>query len=314
MQIEYDYSDIFLYPSMTKVSSRSICDTSVRIGNRKFDLPVIPANMKSLIDEDSCVYFARKNLFYIMHRFDIDVVQFCTNMQRAGLYTSISAGITQDNIDELKKLTNNKINPDYITIDIANAYTNEILPVIRYIKDHFSSTLIVGNVATEEGVQFVEDAGANISKCGIAGGISCRTRNKTGFYRPMFSCIQSCSAVAKKPIIADGGVREHADIAKAVAAGASYVMAGSLFAGYDQSAGDIVEVDGRRYKEYYGNASEFAKGHRKHIEGAKIHIEYKGDMDHLLKELKEDLQSSISYASGNKLYDLYNAKYGIIHK
>jgi GMP reductase len=133
---------------------------------------------------------------------------------------------------------------------------------------------------------------------------SCITRKKTGFYRPMISTILDCSSVSI-PIIADGGISEHGDIAKALSCGASMIMAGSLFAGFDESAGDIIEINDRKYKEYFGSASEYNKEQRKNIEGRKILIDYKGSMSRLLQELREDLQSSISYAGGNNLSALH---------
>jgi GMP reductase len=140
----------------------------------------------------------------------------------------------------------------------------------------------------------------------------CITREKTGFYRPMVSALWDCSSVAKVPLIADGGISFHGDINKAIASGAHMVMAGSLFAGYDESAGDIVEIDGKKYKEYYGSASETNKNERRHIEGRKILIDYKGPMDRLLNELVEDITSGISYAGGQFVRDLRDCEFYVI--
>ena len=134
---------------------------------------------------------------------------------------------------------------------------------------------------------------------------SCITKNKTGFHRPMVTTIIECAEAAMVPIIADGGIKEHGDIAKAIACGATMVMAGSLFSGYDESAGDILEINGHKYKEYYGSASEFNKSRQQHIEGKRILVDYKGSMVRLLDELQEDLQSSISYAGGSDLTALH---------
>jgi GMP reductase len=118
----------------------------------------------------------------------------------------------------------------------------------------------------------------------------------------MVSTLLECVlAAGNVPIIADGGISTHGDIAKALACGATAIMAGSLFAGYDESAGDIIEIDGRRYKEYFGSASEFNKVQQRNIEGKKILVDYKGPMSSLIQELQEDLQSSISYAGGKDL-------------
>jgi GMP reductase len=115
--------------------------------------------------------------------------------------------------------------------------------------------------------------------------------------------------VATKPIIADGGIRDHGDIAKSVRFGASMVMIGSLFAGHEESPGQTVEVDGKRYKEYYGSASDFNKGEYKHVEGKRILEVIKGNLADTLIEMEQDVQSSISYSGGKKLMDIRKVNY-----
>ena len=149
--------------------------------------------------------------------------------------------------------------------------------------------------------QVEEDSSYNVDGIAVHNSV-CITKNKTGIHRPMVSTILDCVSARKKvPIIADGGIVEHGDIAKALACGASMVMAGSLFAGYDQSAGNLIEINDTEYKEYYGSASKHNKSEVKNIEGKKTLIKYRGDMNRLLTELKEDLQSSISYVGGSNL-------------
>ena len=265
-------------------------------------MPVYPANMKSVVDESTCKYLAEKNWFYTLHRFGVDAVKFTDTMARLGLVSSISVGVKQDSIDLIRQFRYSGLYPDYITIDVANAWSSQVDCMTKFIKDNLpESFLIIGNVATGEAVETLESWGADAIKVGISGGHSCITSGKTGFYRPMVDALLECSAVATKPIIADGGIRCGGDISKALSCGASAVMAGFLFAGFDQSAGDIVEIDGAQYKEYFGSASEYNKEEKKHIEGKKILIPYKGDMSKLLQELHEDLQSAISYAGGNDL-------------
>lgn len=296
------YSDVNIVPNRKCiVNSRSECSTAFTLGKHTFSLPVFAANMKAVVDEATCHFFSELGLFYIMHRFNVDNVSFIKSMQRTGNITSISMGVNEDSYTELMELKREHLVPDYITIDIANAWSPKGFEMIKYIKDNFWSFLIVGNVGCAEAVLELEEAGADCVKVGIAGGRVCITKNKTGFHSPMVSTVLECSKVAKKPIIADGGIVEHGDIAKALVCGATGVMAGSLFAGYDQSAGDKVEISGRTYKEYYGSASEANKGHNKHIEGKKILVDYKGDMKPLIDELTDDLRSSVSYAGGKDL-------------
>ena len=118
--------------------------------------------------------------------------------------------------------------------------------------------------------------------------------------------------MATKPIIADGGIREHGDIAKSVRFGASMVMIGSMLAGHEESPGATVEVDGKLYKEYYGSASDFNKGEYKHVEGKRILEPVNGKLADTLIEMEQDLQSSISYAGGTRLLDVRRVNYVIL--
>jgi len=299
------YQDVFLTPQYTIVKSRQECSTKVRLGSHTFAMPVYAANMKSVVDENTCKYFAEQNWFYTMHRFGVDSVKFTRDMQSRGLIASVSVGVKDDG-NEVKRFISSGIAPEFITLDIANAYSVSAEPIIKMIKDHLpNSFLIVGNVATSEAVSKLEEWGASAIKIGIGGGLACTTKNKTGFHRPMVPTILDCASVATVPLIADGGIRDHGDIAKAIACGATMVMAGSLFAGYDQSAGKLVSTNNTLFKEYFGSASEHNKGQYTNVEGKMLLVEYKGSMDHLLRELTEDLQSSISYAGGKDLSALH---------
>ena len=142
----------------------------------------------------------------------------------------------------------------------------------------------------------------------------CITRLKTGFGTGgwQLSSLKWCARVATKPIIADGGIRDHGDIAKSIRFGACMVMVGSLFAGHEESPGRTVEVDGTLYKEYYGSASDFNKGEYKHVEGKRILEPVKGRLADTLREMHEDIQSSISYAGGTKLVDIRKVNYVIL--
>lgn len=314
-KVEYNYSDIYLVPQKTIVDSRKDCDTSIKFGNFTFDMPVCASNMKSVVDEETCEFFARKNWFYVMHRFDIDQVLFTDRMQKQGLIASISVGVNEDSYAQLKALEAANLKPEYITVDIANIWSPKGEAMIKCLKDHFpESFIIAGNVATGDAVWEVEEWGADCTKAGIAGGSVCITKDKTGFHRPMVSTILDCVNVAAKPIIADGGIKTHGDIAKALALGADFIMAGSLFSGFEESAGEIVELNGHMKKAYFGSASEHNKHQYKNVEGKKIFVDYRGPMEKLLVELKEDLQSSISYAGGKILKDLYSIPWIVVNK
>ena len=312
---ELNYGDVYLVPKKTIVDSRKECDTSVQFGPRRFDMPLYASNMKSVVDAETCEFFARHGWFYTMHRFNVDAVAFVADMQQKGLFASISIGVNDDTLTQLAALKAAGLTPEYITLDIANAWCVKAERMIKHVKAEFpGSFLIGGNIATAEAARDLEAWGCDAIKAGIAGGRVCITKNKTGFHRPMISTVQDCAAAVSVPVIADGGIVEHGDVAKALACGASMVMAGSLFAGYDESAGEIVEINGKHYKEYFGSASQFNKGEYKNVEGKKILVEYKGSIGRVLVELKEDLQSSISYAGGKDIKALRDVEMIVVSR
>ncbi|KHE66745.1 IMP dehydrogenase, partial [Halobacillus sp. BBL2006] len=126
------------------------------------------------------------------------------------------------------------------------------------------------------------------------------------------AALRWCGKAASKPIIADGGIRTHGDIAKSIRFGASMVMIGSLFAGHEESPGETIEKDGELYKEYFGSASEFQKGEKKNVEGKKMIVPHKGSLKDTLIEMEQDLQSAISYAGGNHLDSIRHVDYVIV--
>lgn len=312
----FDYEDIQLIPSKSIVNSRSECDTSIQFGPRKFKLPVVPANMATIIDENLAQWLAANDYFYIMHRFDeASRIPFMEKMQKLGLYTSISVGVKAQEYEFVETLAKQKLIPDYITIDIAHGHSQLVIDMITHIKKHLpTSFLIAGNVATPEAVRELENAGADATKVGVGPGKVCITKLKTGFGTGgwQLAALSRCSKVARKPLIADGGIRNHGDIAKSIRFGASMIMIGFLFAGHDESPGKTVERDGQLLKEYYGSASEYQKGVRTNVEGKKILISHKGKIESTLNEMTEDLQSSISYAGGNDIEAIRKVDYVIV--
>ena len=207
------------------------------------------------------------------------------------------------------------LTPEYITIDIAHGHSNRVIEMIRHIKEQLpDSFVIAGNVGTPEAVRELENAGADATKVGIGPGKVCITKLKTGFGTGgwQLSAVRWCTKAATKPVIADGGIRDHGDIAKSIRFGATMVMIGSLFAGHEESPGKTVEIEGKSYKEYFGSASESQKGERKNVEGKKMYIPSKGSLFDTLTEMEQDLQSSISYAGGNNLTAIRKVDYVIV--
>ena len=310
---KFDYEDINLIPKKCIVDSRSECDTSVRLGKFVFDLPVVPANMECVIDELMAEKLASLNHFYIMHRFGIDVVDFIISMNSKNLFTSISVGVNQDSYDLIDSIESNKLSVDFITIDIAHGHSVKMKKMIKYIKEKLPTTFIIaGNVSTPEAVDCLEKWGADATKVGIGTGSACTTYPATGFgsRNCQASIVLDCSQTAKKPIIADGGIKVPGDITKSIVLGATLIMVGGMLSGLQDSPGQVVEINGKHYKEFWGSASAFQSGKKNWIEGKKNLIELKGKT--ILEEmnyLKECLQSSISYAGGKNLESLNSVKW-----
>lgn len=316
MENVFDYEDIQLIPAKCIVNSRSECDTTVEFGGHTFKLPVVPANMQTIIDENIALFLAENGYFYIMHRFNPEKrVNFIKDMQSRGLIASISVGVKPEEYSFVEQLAEENLVPEFITIDIAHGHSNSVIEMIKHIKAHLpKSFVIAGNVGTPEAVRELENAGADATKVGIGPGKVCITKIKTGFGTGgwQLAALRWCAKAATKPIIADGGIRTHGDIAKSIRFGAKMVMIGSLFAGHEESPGETKEVEGKLVKEYFGSASEFQKGEKKNVEGKKIYVEHKGSLKDTLKEMEQDLQSSISYAGGTKLDSIRHVDYVIV--
>lgn len=310
----FDYEDIQLIPNKCLLESRSQADTSVRLGNHTFKLPVVPANMATIIDEELAELLAKEGYFYVMHRFEEETRrQFIARMHDQGLIASISVGVKAQEYEFVRSLKQDP--PEYITIDIAHGHADSVIKMIQLIKQELPTIFVIaGNVGTPQAVRDLENAGADATKVGIGPGKVCITKVKTGFGTGgwQLAALRWCAKAARKPIIADGGIRTHGDIAKSIRFGASMVMIGSLFAGHTESPGKLVERDGQAFKEYYGSASEYQKGERKNVEGKKLLLPAKGHILDTLTEMQEDLQSAISYAGGHDLESLRHVDYVVV--
>lgn len=317
MDISLHYENVFLKPNYNSIKTRAEIDTDVNFLGKVFRLPVIPANMKCCVDFDICQLLDIKHYFYIMHRFDHDMLAFVKDANECYFnVVSISVGIQEKDKALINNLAKHRFRTDYITIDVAHGHHSKVADQVRFIKDRLPDTkVIAGNIATRDGVIYLADAGADAVKVGIGGGYACTTKDKTGFTFPMFSCVMECAREVDIPIIADGGIRSNGDIAKALVAGAKMVMCGSIFAACSDSPAPVVkDISGRRFKQYYGSASIHNKLDKKNIEGTmKLMDTDAFTYEEKLLEITQDLQSSISYAGGCNLkaLNLNNVSYGV---
>jgi GMP reductase len=287
------------------------------MGKTQFNVPVIPANMKAVINTNIARWMSASGYFYIMHRFGHSIIDFIRLANVEDWQTiSISVGVQEHDEKIIEMISEiDTLHVDYITIDIAHGHSERMQTMIRFIKDKLPHVyLIAGNVASSDGVYDLSCWGADMVKVGIGQGSVCTTKDKTGFTVPMFTCIQTCTGVINGgkpvPIIADGGIRSNGDIAKALCAGADMIMSGSMFSQCTDSAAANVVVDDQIYKQYFGSASSHNKGHRKHIEGVMKAVPSNNMTYHeKLKEIQEDLQSAISYAGGASLQSLRDVEY-----
>ena len=335
----YSYQDVFLKPRYSEFHSRSEADVSVKLGNKTFKVPVMPANMKCTIDVDKAKYMSENNYFYVMHRFNsdhssapnTDNKKFIEMANRESFKNiSISLGVKDEDKELIEYCVKQNLAIDYITIDIAHAHSIRMKEMLEFLHSVYKKGLyerpfiIAGNVASPAAVVDLENWGADATKVGIAAGKACRTFNETGFGVPMFSIILECAAVARKPIIADGGISECGDIAKALRAGGTMVMAGGMFACSSDSPAETIYknfstgevkddfitpvIKRKEYKRYFGSASQFNTNSDKHVEGTLVELECDGvTYENKLRYIQGHLQSSVSYAGG----DLNTVEWGV---
>lgn len=309
------YDTVTLYPKHSTLMSRSKSDTSIIFCGSKFNLPVIPSNMKDVIDKKITHYLSENGYFYIHHRFNGPNSKFIeTANKEKWKLISVSSGVNGESYTDLIDVKNKKLRVDFITIDVAHADHDNVKEMVTFIKKNFPETKVIGgNVATATGALYLCKLGIDAIKIGIGGGSICTTRYKTGFHLPTLQSIHDVNQMMKEhginmPIIADGGAKHYGDISKALVFGASMVMSGGWFASCIDSPAKI--ENGK--KIYRGSTSFEMKGQHKHIEGRKLELEEGITYEERLLEIKESLQSSISYAGGTDLTAFQNVKWGRI--
>ena len=236
------------------------------------------------------------------------------------LLVGAAVGVSKDTYDRIDALVN--IGADTIVIDTAQGHSKGVIDTIKKVRNLYPELIIIaGNVATGEATKDLIEAGASIIKVGIGPGSICTTRIVAGIGLPQITAIYDCATVARKygiAIIADGGIKYSGDITKAIAAGASAVMLGSLLAGTDESPGDFETYQGRRYKVYRGMGSigamnagskdrYFQENTLKLVpEGIEGRVAYKWPIEDTLYQLVGGLRAGMGYCGAKDIEDLIN--------
>jgi len=258
---------------------------------------------------------------------DIDRVQQypkAARDQRGRLLVGAAVGV--HDYERIESLISSDV--DLIVVDTAHGHSANVIDTVKSIKSKYSIDVIAGNIATAEAAEDLIEAGANAVKVGIGPGAICTTRVISGVGVPQISAIMDCAAVGRRydiPVIADGGIRQSGDISKAIAAGASSVMLGSLFAGLKESPGQLVIFKGRQFKEYrgmgslgamikgsadrYGQSSE-TETSKLVPEGVEGRVPYKGQLSDFVYQLVGGLRAGMGYCGSNSIEDLMaNARF-----
>ncbi|MEP7235788.1 MAG: IMP dehydrogenase, partial [Ignavibacteriota bacterium] len=237
------------------------------------------------------------------------------------LVCGAAVGISDDTIQRVEALV--KASVDVISIDTAHGHTKGVIDMVRRLKKQFKDLdIIAGNVATGEGAKALIEAGADAVKVGVGPGSICTTRIVAGVGVPQLTAIMEASAAAMKkgiPIIADGGIKQTGDVPKALAAGASSVMIGNLFAGLEESPGEKIFLDGRAYKTYRGMGSlsamsqgsadryfqDVEEGLAKLVpEGIEGRVPFKGPLSEVVYQMKGGLRAAMGYTGSANILEL----------
>jgi GMP reductase len=326
MNKSYSYKDVVILPSYSEVRSRSSVCVQRPFGPRVFAGPAIPSNMICTINFDIARTLSENDCFYILHRFyPYDEILSWVRDNQSLKTISISVGVGEKDRKLLKNISKDKLNLDYITIDVAHGHHILVKEMIRFIKSIFPEVfLIVGNIgSTQAAYDLSRWGGVDAVKVGLSMGKSCTTYNCTGVGSPMFSTVKDIASLNYFPLIADGQVREVGDVCKALAAGAQMVMIGSEFARcIDSPAETIKQLEcptagiHTYHKKFFGSASTNTKGvGEKYIEGAEIKIPMK-NVTYLeyIEEIKQGVQSFLSYIGKKDIKYSHMCDFRLINK
>ena len=303
------FDDLLLVPQYSEILSRKTIDLSSELDmNRKFGLPVISSPMDTVTGATMATAMCKAGGLGVIHRYNT-IEKQCDRVKRASGSTAAAIGVTGDYLDRATALIESGC--DILCIDVAHGHHALMRHALKTLRNTigYDIHIMAGNVATLEGFNDLVDWGANSIRVGIGGGSICSTRIQTGHGVPTLQSVMDCSRSDRSAaLIADGGIKTPGDIVKALAAGADFVMLGSMLAGTSESPGQVFYGDNGQYKSYRGMASVEAqidwRGHTASVEGVSHTIPYKGSVVEILMGLEGSIRSGLSYTGALNLSEL----------
>jgi GMP reductase len=323
--VKLDYEDVLLRPKRSTLESRKdvLLERSFTFYHspKKWTgLPIMTANMATCGTFEMARILSKYKMITTFHKYYKvkDYEKFFKTFKDPD-YICYTVGIREQDLKQLKMMKKKKLLDkfSFICLDVPNGYLQRFLKTIEDVRKMCPQHIIIaGNVVTNEITEEIILAGADIVKIGIGPGSACTTRRMTGVGYPQLSAVIECAdaahgianGVSVGRIIADGGQQYPSDIAKAFCGGADFNMCGSLFSGFEQSGGETVLKDGKKYKEYFGSSSDEAmknfygkkEAHRA-SEGRYALIPHKGDIHDFIQDLMGSLRSTATYIGARQL-------------
>ncbi len=321
------FDDVLLIPAWSEVLPREVSLKTQFTKNISLDIPLASAAMDTVTEAPMAIALAKEGGIGVLHKNMTAERQAeeVAKTKAAGCVVAAGVGITADAVNRATLLVEAGV--DAIVLDSAHGHSKGVLGALKKIKKAFPGIdVVVGNVATSEGTRDLINAGADAVKVGIGPGSICTTRVVAGVGVPQLTAIFDCAEAAKPfgiPVIADGGLRYSGDIVKALAAGASSVMCGSILAGADETPGDVIEdfKNGKKFKVYRGMGSidameagsrdrYFQTGAMKLVpEGIVGKVPYKGPVTDIIYQLIGGLRSGMGYCGAHTIQELWNARF-----
>lgn len=327
MRIEYEiklgFKDVMFRPKRSTLKSRSQVELertfSFRNSKQTWSgIPIIAANMDTVGTFEMAVALAEDKIITAIHKhYSIEEWSQFLQSQSDSIYDYIALSTGTGSQDEEKIETLLQLHPkiQFLCIDVANGYSEHFVNFVEKTRKKYTEkTIIAGNVVTGEMVEELILAGADIVKVGIGPGSVCTTRVKTGVGYPQLSAIIECADAAHGlggHIIGDGGCKVPGDVAKAFGGGSDFVMLGGMLAGHDESGGEMIEENGKKFKLFYGMSSKTAMD--KHSggvaeyrasEGKTVKVSYKGSVNETVKDILGGVRSTCTYVGAAKLKEL----------